>query len=153
MKKPAKQTKPVRTSKAEMGKTLRKGPVNVSFDSLQDFMVLISHRSEDLDLVNNLRNVRGRSLVSDERRMLNIDELLKNLNLSRTTIFRMEKAGDFPRSHQLSPNKRFWYADEITKWKNTRNQPVDKKLLAAIKKKGAAKKRTKKRAKRFTERR
>ena len=85
--------------------------------------------------------------------MLNIQELLKNLNLSRTTVFRMEKAGDFPRSHQLSPNKRFWYADEVTKWKNTRNQPVDKKLLAAIKKKRTAKKRTKKRAKRFTERR
>jgi prophage regulatory protein len=30
----------------------------------------------------------------------------------------MEKAGKFPRSTYISPNRRIWYEDEIIAWQN-----------------------------------
>jgi prophage regulatory protein len=53
------------------------------------------------------------------RRMLNEKQVLVIVPVSRTTLFRMEKAGRFPRSTYISPNRRIWYADEITAWQNT----------------------------------
>ena len=35
--------------------------------------------------------------------------------------WRMEKAGKFPRSTYLSPNRRVWFEDEIIKWQNAVN--------------------------------
>jgi prophage regulatory protein len=55
---------------------------------------------------------------SEPRRMLNEDKVLEIVPVSRTTLYRMEKAGRFPRSTYISPNRRIWYADEIIAWQN-----------------------------------
>jgi prophage regulatory protein len=52
------------------------------------------------------------------RRMLNEKQVLAIIPVSRTTLFRMEKVGRFPRSTYISPNRRIWYADEIIAWQN-----------------------------------
>src|SRR5437762_14185678 len=52
------------------------------------------------------------------RRMLNEKQVLEIVPVGRTTLYRMEKAGRFPRSTYISPNRRVWFADEITKWQN-----------------------------------
>lgn len=52
------------------------------------------------------------------RRMLTIQQVLKIIPVSRTTIFHMERAGTFPRSHLLSPGRRVWFEDEILAWQN-----------------------------------
>ena len=52
------------------------------------------------------------------RRMLNEKQVLEIVPISRTTLFRMEKAGRFPKSTYISPNRRIWYADEIIAWQN-----------------------------------
>jgi prophage regulatory protein len=52
------------------------------------------------------------------RRMLNEKQVLAIVPISRTTLFRMEKTGRFPRSTYVSPNRRIWYADEITAWQD-----------------------------------
>jgi prophage regulatory protein len=61
--------------------------------------------------------------ASDEsaglRRMLSEKQVLRIIPVSRTTLFRMEKAGRFPRSTYISPNRRIWFADEIIAWQNT----------------------------------
>ena len=53
---------------------------------------------------------------SRPRRMLNEKQVLDIVPLSRTSIYRLEKAGKFPRSTYISANRRIWYEDEIIAW-------------------------------------
>jgi prophage regulatory protein len=55
---------------------------------------------------------------SRPRRMINEKQLLDIVPLSRTSIYRLEKAGKFPRSTYISANRRIWYEDEIVAWQN-----------------------------------
>jgi prophage regulatory protein len=50
------------------------------------------------------------------RRMLSEKDVLNIVPVSRTTLCRMEKAGRFPKSTYITPNRRIWYADQITAW-------------------------------------
>jgi predicted DNA-binding transcriptional regulator AlpA len=50
--------------------------------------------------------------------MLVEKQVLDRIPMSKTTLWRMEKAGKFPRSTYLSPNRRAWFEDEIIKWQN-----------------------------------
>ncbi|WP_156526781.1 helix-turn-helix transcriptional regulator [Bradyrhizobium sp.] len=52
------------------------------------------------------------------RRMLTETQVLDIIPLSRTTLYRMEKAGRFPKCTYISPNRRVWYEDEIVAWQN-----------------------------------
>ena len=56
--------------------------------------------------------------TSGIRRMLNEAQVLALIPVSRTTLFRMARAGRFPRSTYISPNRRVWFADEIAAWQN-----------------------------------
>ncbi|MET3968068.1 AlpA family phage regulatory protein [Bradyrhizobium sp. S3.9.1] len=53
------------------------------------------------------------------RRMLSEAQVLAIIPISRTTLYRMEKAGRFPKSTYISPNRRVWYEDEIVAWQNS----------------------------------
>jgi prophage regulatory protein len=53
---------------------------------------------------------------SDPRRMLNEAQVLAIIPVGRSTLWRMEKAGRFPKSTYISPNRRVWFADEIIAW-------------------------------------
>lgn len=59
---------------------------------------------------------------SGPRRMLNEKQLLTIIPLSRTSIYRLEKEGKFPRSTYISPNRRVWFEDEIIAWQNAVDQ-------------------------------
>jgi predicted DNA-binding transcriptional regulator AlpA len=50
------------------------------------------------------------------RRMIDVDELLRIVPLARTTIYKMEKAGTFPKSKFITPNRRVWFEDEVLHW-------------------------------------
>ncbi|WP_439369677.1 helix-turn-helix transcriptional regulator [Bradyrhizobium sp. DASA03120] len=50
--------------------------------------------------------------------MLNETQVLAIVPVSRTTLYRMEKAGKFPKSTYISPNRRVWYEDQIVAWQN-----------------------------------
>ena len=52
------------------------------------------------------------------RRMLTEAQVLEIIPLSRTTLYRLEKARRFPKSTYISPNRRVWYEDEIVAWQN-----------------------------------
>ena len=56
------------------------------------------------------------------RRMLNEAQVLAIVPISQTTLWRMEKAGKFPRSTYISPNRRVWFEDEIIAWQNAVNE-------------------------------
>jgi prophage regulatory protein len=53
---------------------------------------------------------------SEPRRMLSEKQVLDIVPVGRTTLYRMEKAGRFPRSTYISPNRRCWFMDEIIAW-------------------------------------
>ena len=50
------------------------------------------------------------------RPMINEHELLAVVRISRTTLFRMQKAGNFPTPTYVSPNRRLWFVDEVAAW-------------------------------------
>ena len=60
----------------------------------------------------------GASDASVPRRMLNQEQVLQIVPVSPVTLWRMEKAGRFPKSTYISPNRRVWFADEISAWQN-----------------------------------
>jgi len=55
---------------------------------------------------------------SRPRRMLNEAQVLEIVPVGRTTLYRMEKTGRFPRSTYISPNRRAWFESEIIAWQN-----------------------------------
>ena len=55
-----------------------------------------------------------------ERRILRIADLVDQLGLSRTTIWRMRRAGDMPQPIQLSANTVGWHAHVIYRWLDNR---------------------------------
>jgi predicted DNA-binding transcriptional regulator AlpA len=65
---------------------------------------------------------RGAPDKSGPRRMLSEKQVLEIVPVGRTTLYRMEKAGRFPRSTYISPNRRVWFEDEIVAWQNAVNE-------------------------------
>jgi predicted DNA-binding transcriptional regulator AlpA len=53
---------------------------------------------------------------SGPRKMLDLTRVLQIVPVSPVTLWRMEKKGLFPRGTFISPNKKIWYEDEITRW-------------------------------------
>ena len=60
----------------------------------------------------------GASNMPAPRRMLNEEQVLQIIPVSRTTLYRMEKAARFPRSTYISPNRRVWFEDEVVAWQS-----------------------------------
>ena len=51
-----------------------------------------------------------------ERQILRVADLEAQLNLSRTTIWRLRRAGEFPQPIRLSANAVGWPAHVIDEW-------------------------------------
>jgi prophage regulatory protein len=60
----------------------------------------------------------GGAVKSRPRRMLNEKQVLEIVPVGRTTLYRMAKAGRFPKSTYITPNRRVWFEDEIIAWQN-----------------------------------
>jgi len=54
-------------------------------------------------------------------RFLRFKELRQRVGLSRTSIWRLERKGQFPRRRQLSDNTVAWLDDEIDEWMQARD--------------------------------
>ena len=70
-------------------------------------------------------------------RFLRIEEVMTRVGLSRPTIWRMERANDFPRRRQLGRNSVAWVEEEIEEWMasrevaGTHSEPSDPEPRAA----------------------
>jgi prophage regulatory protein len=49
-------------------------------------------------------------------RLIGAEEVRRRVDLSRSTIWRLERAGDFPRSVQISPGRRAWREADVDRW-------------------------------------
>lgn len=58
------------------------------------------------------------------RQIMSKREVVRFTGLSPPTIWRRMKAGDFPLSIQLTPNKVGWFLDEIEVWMESRPRGV-----------------------------
>jgi prophage regulatory protein len=63
----------------------------------------------------------GASSNNAPRKMLNERQVLEIVPISAVTLWRLERGGQFPKSSYISPNRRCWFADEITDWQNSIN--------------------------------
>lgn len=50
------------------------------------------------------------------RRTLRREQVIRKTGLPRTSLYRLEKAGDFPRHFLLTPRCAVWFEDEIDAW-------------------------------------
>jgi len=50
------------------------------------------------------------------RKMLSIEEVLKLVPISRTTLFRLEREGRFPEGRVVGGRGKAWFADDIARW-------------------------------------
>lgn len=55
-----------------------------------------------------------------EDRLLPWSQVRIIVGLSRTTVWRMQKSGDFPASVQISQNRIGWWQSELLAWKRAR---------------------------------
>jgi len=63
------------------------------------------------------QNLKGIFLVNEMgKRIIRKPELLSRIGLSGVTIWRLEKAGLFPKRIQLGGNSVGWFDDEIDQW-------------------------------------
>ena len=55
-------------------------------------------------------------------RFLRFRELGKRVGLSRSSVWRLERAGEFPQHRRLSPNAVGWWEPEIDAWLRARRE-------------------------------
>lgn len=55
------------------------------------------------------------------RPMLTERMVLELVPISRTTLWRLERSGKFPRAVYVSPNRRFWFRDQVIAWQTAIN--------------------------------
>lgn len=53
-------------------------------------------------------------------RFLRVPDVMRETGLSRTTIYRREREGDFPKRVPLSANATGWWSEDIDRWKAAR---------------------------------
>ena len=59
--------------------------------------------------------------MSGDDGFLNENDVQNITKLSRTTRWRMERRGEFPKRRQLSPNRVGWLRSEVVTWVEERN--------------------------------
>ena len=68
--------------------------------------------------------------TSDSRpnlpRLISFREIAQRVGLSRSSVWRMERAGQFPRRRRLSENRVAWWEPEIEEWLRNRERPLSR---------------------------
>jgi prophage regulatory protein len=78
--------------------------------------VFTSPLVNDDDLLNALTRIEQERNV----RIIRIDEVMERVQLSRSTIWRLEKAGKFPVRKRLGTKAMGWSEEDIDMWIKTR---------------------------------
>ena len=103
---------------------------------LDDVRTLVNVHQETTELLYTLRSLPSERPAAERPtppltvptsdggphlpRLLPFREVTQRVALSRSTIWRMERAGQFPKRRRLSVNKVAWWEPEIDEWLRTR---------------------------------
>jgi prophage regulatory protein len=77
--------------------------------------------------------------VEQLKEMLNSDQVLDMIPISRTTLFRMERNGLFPQGQSITPHRKLWWKHEVVAWQKALQDPeseLSKLFRAQRKRKG-----------------
>ena len=59
------------------------------------------------------------AMEAKPRKMLSEKELLAILPFARSTLWRLEETGKFPRATPIDgTNRRYWFLDQVVEWQN-----------------------------------
>ena len=64
----------------------------------------------------NATHNAGKTATCDPPRFLRIADVIDRVGLSRTTIWRLEATGEFPKSVVISEGRRAWIESEVQEW-------------------------------------
>jgi predicted DNA-binding transcriptional regulator AlpA len=78
----------------------------------------------------------GDTKKEEVREMLTAEQVLAIIPISRTTLFRLERDGLFPRGQLLTPHRKLWFKDEVIAWQKSLQDP-NSALSQAIRKRPA----------------
>jgi prophage regulatory protein len=53
---------------------------------------------------------------SELRKMLTEREVLQLIRCGRSTLWRLERSGKFPRGVYIAPNTKRWFEDQVIRW-------------------------------------
>ena len=70
------------------------------------------------------------NVLPHEDRFVREKEVERLTGLSRTTRWRLERQGKFPRRRQISTNAVAWLASEIHAWMTERSAPIEPEAAA-----------------------
>jgi prophage regulatory protein len=68
---------------------------------------------------------RGTFYQGGNMKILNLKEVIEKVGLSTTTIWRLERRGEFPKRIKLSPNRRGWEDTQVQEWVDTRPRGIE----------------------------
>lgn len=57
------------------------------------------------------------------RKMLTAEQVMEQVPISRTTLFRMERDELFPQGHLITAHLKLWFEDEIIAWQKALRDP------------------------------
>ncbi|WP_265440580.1 helix-turn-helix transcriptional regulator [Bradyrhizobium sp. SEMIA] len=58
------------------------------------------------------------------RDMLTAEQVLALIPVSRTTLFRLERDGVFPKGETITPHRKLWFKDEVIAWQRDLRDPT-----------------------------
>jgi prophage regulatory protein len=61
--------------------------------------------------------------LTPESRILSLKNVLGRVPISRTTLWRMEREGTFPKHVQVSINRIGWFESDVEKWISEKKTP------------------------------
>ena len=75
----------------------------------------------DEEIATHVRRLHARYATAQ---LVRIAEVCRMTGLSRTTIWRLQRARDFPRRVQISRGAVGWHLSDIEEWMRHRSQPL-----------------------------
>jgi prophage regulatory protein len=78
-------------------------------------------REDDASKTAVVESMEDRAALGEPRlrRMINEKEVLEIVRVGRSTLWRMVKAGKFPKPKHIATNRRVWFLDEVIAWQNS----------------------------------
>jgi prophage regulatory protein len=79
---------------------------------------VVAHNNRPQELVSSAKETGAGPAVVEERpiKLLRFTEVRQRTGLSRTTIWRLEHSGAFPRRISVTVNVVAWREDEVAMW-------------------------------------
>ena len=112
-------TRPPTTTKPPVGNSSRQPrdtSARLATQGTSRRSTLVPHRNQADERQEATSRAASLAAATSVLRMLRFPAVHDRTGLSRTTVWRLERAGEFPRHRRLSANTVAWAEDEVDAW-------------------------------------